>query len=155
MLRRFFIHEKTVEITLKILEAEENGKDVYPMLIAKEVNSPYSYVSKILNELERFAIIESELRGRTRVLRFTKDGKRVAEILRELVKELGKDFVARKKISKLKEIVNSCSSDFKQLAGVIAELEILKNSKDFEVVEEVKALERRVYELLGGSNGSK
>jgi len=73
MLKRIFIHEKTVEIVLKVLEAEEKGKVVYPMVIAKEIDSPYSYVSKILNELEKFAVIESELRGRTRVLRFTED----------------------------------------------------------------------------------
>ncbi len=149
MLKRIFIHEKTVEIVLKVLEAEEKGKVVYPMVIAKEIDSPYSYVSKILNELEKFAVIESELRGRTRVLRFTEDGRKLAKVLRELVKELEKDFVARKRLSKLREVIDSSENgDFKRLAGVIAELERLKDSRDREVVEGVKELKKRIEDLL-------
>ncbi len=52
-LEKMFLHEKTVEIMIKILEAEENGKRVYPLIISKEIGSPYSYISKVLSEFEK------------------------------------------------------------------------------------------------------
>ncbi len=155
-LEKMFLHEKTVEIMIKILEAEENGKSVYPLIISKEIGSPYSYISKVLSEFEKNALIESEVKGRVRVVRFTEDGRKIAEILRNLRNELRKDFVARRKLSILKDIVNGVNEDgnvFRVLAPVIAELEELKKSKDAEVLEEIKNLEKRIDELLGGSYG--
>ena len=154
-LEKMFLHEKTVEIMLKILEAEENGKNIYPLVISKEIGSPYSYISKVLSEFERNALIESEVRGRVRVVRFTEEGRRIARMLRDLKKELRKDFVARRKLSILKEIVDNAKNNgnaFRVLAPVIAELEELKSSHDAEVVEEVKNLEKKIEEVLGGSH---
>jgi len=151
-----FLHEKTVEIMLKILEAEENGKNVYPLIISKEIGSPYSYISKVLSEFEKNALIESEVKGRIRIVRFTEDGRKIAELLRKLRDELRKDFVARKKLSILKEIVNNVKNDgnvFRVLAPVIAELEELKNSNDVEVVEEAKNLEKVIDRILGDRYG--
>ncbi len=77
-------------------------------------------------------------------------------MLRNLRNELRKDFVARRKLSILKDIVNGVNEDgnvFRILAPVIAELEELKKSKDAEVLEEIKNLEKRIDELLGGSYG--
>ena len=141
---------------IKILEAEENGKKVYPLIISKEIGSPYSYISKVLSEFEKNALIESEVRGRVRVIKFTNDGRRIAEMLRELRDELRKDFVARRRLSILKEIVESVNSSenaFRILAPVIAELEELKKSNDVEVLREVEVLERRIEEILGDSHG--
>ncbi len=148
MLKKLLVHEKTVEIILKILEAEENGKKAYPMLIAKEVNSPYSYVSKILGELERFAVIESEFEGRTKVLRLTRDGRKLAKTLKELVNLLECDFVSRNRVSKLKEIYENSSKDFRSLAGILAEVERLKGSKDLEVLREVEELEKQIKTVI-------
>ncbi len=155
-LEKMFLHEKTVEIMLKILEAEENGKNVYPLIISKEIGSPYSYISKVLSEFEKNALIESEVKGRIRIVRFTEDGRKIAELLRKLRDELRKDFVARKKLSILKEIVNNVKNDgnvFRVLAPVIAELEELKNSNDVEVVEEAKNLEKVIDRILGDRYG--
>jgi predicted transcriptional regulator len=154
-LEKMFLHEKTVEIMLKILEAEENGKNIYPLVISKEIGSPYSYISKVLSEFERNALIESEIRGRVRVVRFTEEGRRIAIMLRDLKKELRKDFVARKKLSILRKIVDNAKNNgnaFRVLAPVIAELEELKSSYDAEVVEEVKNLEKKIEGVLGGSH---
>ncbi len=152
-LEKMFLHEKTVEIMLKILEAEENGKKIYPLVISKEIGSPYSYISKVLSEFERNALIESEVEGRVRVVRFTEEGRKIAEMLRNLRNELRKDFVARRKLSILKEVVKNVNENgnaFRLLAPVIAELEELKKSWDKEVLEEVRNLERRVEEILNG-----
>ncbi len=152
-LEKMFLHEKTVEIMLKILEAEENGKKIYPLVISKEVGSPYSYISKVLSEFEKNALIESEVEGRVRVVRFTEEGRKIAEMLRDLRNELRKDFVARKRLSILKEVVRNVNENgnvFRVLAPVIAELEELKKSWDGEVLEEVRNLEKRVEEILNG-----
>jgi len=147
-----FLHEKTVEIMLKILEAEENGDNAYPLGISKEVGSPYSYISKVLSEFEENALIESEFKGRIRVVRFTEDGRKIAEMLRELKKELGKDFISRKKLSILRKVVDEAEESedkFKILAPVRAELEVLKKeAKDEETLRMVEELSKRVDGLL-------
>jgi predicted transcriptional regulator len=153
MPKRLFIHEKTVDILLKILDAEENGKRVYPMLIAKEVNSPYSYVSKILNEFEKFAIVESEFEGRTKVLKLTKNGRKVAELFKEIVKLLECDLVSRDRIEKLKEIYERSPKNFRSLAGIIAEIERLKKSKDEEVLRIVNDLENEIKKVISNDGG--
>jgi len=52
-------------------------------------------------------------------------------------------------LSKLREVIDSSENgDFKRLAGVIAELERLKDSRDREVVEGVKELKKRIEDLL-------
>lgn len=151
-LEKIFLHEKTVEIMLKILEAEERDKDPYPLGISKEVGSPYSYISKVLSEFEANALIESEFKGRVRVVKFTEDGRKIAEMLRDLKRELNKDFVARKKLSILKnviEVANDNEDKYKVLAPVIAELDALKNeTEDEEVVESILKLREKAVGML-------
>lgn len=148
-----FLHEKTVDIMLKILDSEEKGESAYPLAISKEVGSPYSYISKVLSEFEENALIESEFRGRIRVVHFTEEGRKIAEMLKGLKEELGKDFIARKKISTLKdaiEFVKGEEDKFKSLAPVKVELDALKKEvKDKETLRLVEQVEREVEKLLG------
>jgi len=152
-LHKMFLHEKTVDIMLKILEIEKNDERAYPLAISKEVGSPYSYISKVLSEFEENALIESEFRGRTRVVKFTDEGRKIAEMLQKLKKELGKDFVTRKKISTLKdaiEVVKTRKEDvFRVLAPVKAELETIKKDvRDEETRKMVEEVEKEVNRLL-------
>jgi len=148
-----FLHEKTVDIMLKILDSEENGESAYPLAISKEVGSPYSYISKVLSEFEENALIESEFKGRIRVVHFTEEGRKIAEMLKGLKEELGKDFIARKKISTLKdaiEIVKGEEDKFRTLAPVKVELDALKKEvKDKETLKMVEQVEKEVEKLLG------
>jgi len=152
-LYRMFLHEKTVDIMLKILDSEENGESAYPLAISKEVGSPYSYISKVLSEFEENALIESEFKGRIRVVHFTEEGRKIAEMLKGLKEELGKDFIARKKISTLKdaiEIVKGEEDKFRTLAPVKVELDALKKEvKDKETLKMVEQVEKEVEKLLG------
>lgn len=154
-LERMFLHEKTVDIMLKILEAEEKGEEAYPLGISKEVGSPYSYISKVLSEFEENALIESEFKGRVRKVRFTKEGRKIAEIFYTLRKELKKDFVARRKLHILEEVVKSANGKereeiFKILAPVKTELNVLKSqTKDEETIELAAVLERKIDEMMG------
>jgi predicted transcriptional regulator len=148
-----FLHEKTVDIMLKILEAEESEERAYPLAISKEVGSPYSYISKVLSEFEENALIESEFKGRIRVVKFTDEGRKIAEMLRSLKEELGKDFIARKKISTLKDAVDIVKGGevdaFRVLAPVKAELETLKKQvKDNETLKMVEEMEKEVNKIL-------
>lgn len=154
-LEKMFLHEKTVEILVKILEAEENGEEPYPLGISKEIGSPYSYISKVLSEFEANALIESEFKGRIRVVRFTEDGRKIAELLRQLRNELRKDFVSRKKLFTLKSVideVNGVEGDEKlrKLIPVKLELEkIASETEDEDIIREVTSLIKRVEELMG------
>ncbi|MDI9611327.1 MAG: ArsR family transcriptional regulator [Archaeoglobales archaeon] len=145
MLCRLFLHEKTVEILLNILEAEERGEKVYPLQISNILNSPYSHISRVISEFEKNSIIESKLEGRTRILRLTDCGKRVALMLRELKNELSKDFVSIMKLRKLEEIYQNSKKDFYCLAPIIVELEILLSStKDETAIKEAMKLKKRI-----------
>ncbi|MFP3908751.1 MAG: ArsR family transcriptional regulator [Halobacteriota archaeon] len=153
-LYKMFLHEKTVDIMLRILEAEENGEKAYPLAISKDVGSPYSYISKVLSEFEDNALLESEFKGRIRVVRFTEEGERIAEMLRSLKQELEKDFIARKKIATLKEAIdvvdNKEEDQFKVLAPVKVELETLSQQvKDNETLKMVEEMKREVDSRLG------
>lgn len=152
-LYKMFLHEKTVDIMLRILEADENGEKAYPLAISKDVGSPYSYISKVLSEFEDNALLESEFKGRIRVVKFTEEGERIAKMLRTLKEELEKDFIARKKIATLKEAIDVQESNedlFKALAPVKVELETLKQQvKDNETLRMVEEMEKEVDTRIG------
>lgn len=150
-LGRIFLHEKTVSILLRILEGEERGEDIYPLQISNDVGSPYSYISKVLKEFEKNAIIESKFKGRIRIVKLTDHGKNVAMKLRKLKKELEKDFPARKKLSILKKVASGVNEKdrFKILAPVFAELEILeRTTEDEEVLKEVFKFKKEIEGIL-------
>ncbi len=151
-MEKLFLHEKAVDIIVKIYQAEIDGKSAYPLSISKEVGSPYSYISKVLGIFEENALIESEFEGRIRKVRLTEDGKRVAELLIELKKALKMDFVSRKKIRALETVIQSLDgkkgdSVLHVVLPVKAELERLKTDDD-EVIERAKRLMRSIEEMI-------
>lgn len=153
-MEKLFLHEKAVEVLVKIYEAEKNGDYAYPLSISREVGSPYSYISKVLGVFEENALIESEFEGRIRKVRLTEDGRKVAELLIELKKLLNRDFVARKKIRLLESEIYSLNGKrgedaLKILLPIKAELDRLE-THDEEVLEKVRLLRRRVEEILNG-----
>ncbi len=154
-MEKLFLHEKAVDIIVKIYEAEQNGENAYPLSISKEVGSPYSYISKVLGVFEENALIESEFEGRIRKVRLTEDGKKVAELLIELRKVLNRDFVARKKIKMLESVIESIDGNkgnmaLKIVLPVKAELERL-NTQDEEVIERAKRLMKAIEEIANAT----
>ncbi len=147
---RLFLHERTVEIMLKILEAQEENKKIYPLQISNELGSPYSYISKVLGDFERNSLVESKHEGRIRSLYLTEFGIKIAKLLRELKIELNKDFNARKKLKILNNILeNENDRDFRTLAPVLAELEIIgRTTHDEEVKRRVEKMRRIVEEMI-------
>lgn len=149
MVCKLFLHEKTVEILLTILQYEEKGEKIYPLQISNLLESPYSYISKVIREFERNFIIESKVEGRTRYIKLTEFGKRIAVMLRELKSELEKDLVALARLEKLKKIFENGQKDFYTLAPIIAELEILASSTKDEIIrKEVISFKQNLEELV-------
>ncbi|MEM0350675.1 MAG: ArsR family transcriptional regulator [Archaeoglobaceae archaeon] len=146
---KLFLHERAVAILLAILSYEEKGERIYPLQISNLLKSPYSYVSKVLNEFEKNCIIESKLEGRTRAIKLTKHGKKIATALKEVKKLLDRDIIAETKLEFLKKIFENGQKDFYSLAPILAELELLMNAtKDEYVIEEIKNLKRRLEEVI-------
>ena len=153
MLFKLFLHEKTVGILLTILDFEERGEKIYPLSISNLLNSPYSYVSKVLGEFERLCLVESKLEGRTRIVRLTDYGKRIATALRDLKKLLERDIVAESRLDFLKRIFENGQKDFYSLAPILAELEILiSKTRDEVVLEEAKRMKKMVEEMICSGN---
>ena len=153
-MEKLFLHEKAVEVLVKIYEAEKNGDYAYPLSISRDVGSPYSYISKVLGVFEENALIESEFEGRIRKVRLTEDGRKVAELLIELKNLLKRDFVARKKIRMLESAIYSLNGQrgedaLRILLPVKAELDRLE-THDEEVLERVRILKKRVEEIING-----
>lgn len=153
-MEKLFLHEKAVEVLVKIYEAEKNGDYAYPLSISRDVGSPYSYISKVLGVFEENALIESEFEGRIRKVRLTEDGRKVAELLIELKKLLSRDFVARKRIRMLESAIYSLNGQkgeeaLRILLPVKAELDRLE-THDEEVLERVRFLKKRVEEIING-----
>lgn len=151
-LEKIFFHEKAVEILLKVYEAENSGEHAYPLSISRDIGSPYSYISKMLGMFEENALVESEFEGRKRKIRLTDEGKKVAELLFELLNLLKKDFVSRKRLKELERIFYSLNGQkgedaLKILLPLKAELENF-NSEDEEVVSSAKSLKARVEAIL-------
>ncbi|AKG92297.1 hypothetical protein GAH_00350 [Geoglobus ahangari] len=153
-MEKLFLHEKAVEVLVKIYEAEKNGDYAYPLSISREVGSPYSYISKVLGVFEENALIESEFEGRIRKVRLTEEGKRVAELLIELKKLLSRDFVVRKKVKMLESAIHGLNGQrgedvLKMLLPVKAELERIE-TRDSEAMEKIRHLRAQVEEILNG-----
>lgn len=149
-LTKLFLHERTVEILLRILDAEKANEKIYPLQISNDLGSPHSYISKVLSEFEKNAIVESKNEGRMRMVYLTPYGRKVAELLSSLKKELEKDFNARKKLEILKGVAFNGKKDWKIFLPVIAELDILrKSTDDEEVVKEAEKLIVEIEKMIG------
>ncbi len=149
-LEKLFLHEKAVNILVKIYEYEMSGKDAYPLCISREVHSPYSYISKVLGIFEKAAIIESKFEGRIRRIKLTEDGRELARQFLQIKNLLNRDFLARKKLRILESTLKDLNdNDPTQLLPIKAELENIK-TQDNDVIKKVEELKKKVEEMLNG-----
>ncbi len=148
-IEKIFLHERTVDILLRILQAEENGEKIYPLQISRDVGSPYSYVSKVLSDFEDNWIIETWFEGKMRVIRLSEAGRRIATMFRNLKNELKRDFKAMKKLKILENVLESHERSFEILAPVMAELNLLKSStEDEKILKRIRELEEEISRFL-------
>ncbi len=151
-LEKLFLHEKAVDILVKIYEYENSGKEPYPLCISREVRSPYSYISKVLGIFEKAALIESEFEGRIRKIKLTEDGKELAKQFLQIKSILNRDFLARKRLRILESVINNLDGKdiLHALLPVKAELENIKTD-DEEAAKKLEALRKKVEEMLNGA----
>lgn len=71
-----FFREKPA-MMLVFLKNSKN--DVYASSVAKKIDCTYSHVVKILQEMEKAALIRFEKTGRLKLLTLTKKGQEIAE----------------------------------------------------------------------------
>lgn len=77
---------------VKILICLKDGP-VYATKVSKDVDCTYSHTVKLLDQLEKYGLVEFEKKGRIKLIRLTNDGK-------DLLGSLESAFI---KLSKLKE----------------------------------------------------
>ena len=78
----YFLREKPSMMLIKLMD---KSKPRYPSIIAKEVDCTYAHTVRVLQEMERFKLIEFKKQGRRKIITLTKQGKEIAEILTKLV----------------------------------------------------------------------
>lgn len=64
----------------KMLVALNNSsKEVYASSLAKEIDGTYSYIVKVLMDMEKAGLVEFKKQGRLKIIKLTKKGLDVAE----------------------------------------------------------------------------
>ncbi len=64
------------------------GRDVYIQYIASKVNSPHSYVWLIVRKFEEAGLVECIMEGRTKIIKLTNKGEKIADKIRDVLQEL-------------------------------------------------------------------
>ncbi len=71
-----FFREKPA---MMLVHLKNNKNDVYASSLAKKIDCTYSHVVKILQEMEKSALVNFEKTGRLKLLTLTKKGEEMAE----------------------------------------------------------------------------
>jgi len=85
---KLLFREKAVEILMTIYQENQSGKDVYIQYVASRVNSPHSYVWLVVKKFEQAGLVETEVEGRTKIIRLTNKGQRISQLIEEIIDEL-------------------------------------------------------------------
>ncbi len=87
---KIIFKEKALEILMTIYLGNIKGRDVYIQYIASKVNSPHSYVWLIVKKFEDAGIVECVVNGRTKIIKLTEKGEKVASYVKKIVEEMSK-----------------------------------------------------------------
>ncbi|AAB89883.1 predicted coding region AF_1382 [Archaeoglobus fulgidus DSM 4304] len=82
---KLLFKEKALEILMTIYYESLGGNDVYIQYIASKVNSPHSYVWLIIKKFEEAKMVECELEGRTKIIRLTDKGQKIAQQIKSII----------------------------------------------------------------------
>jgi len=73
---------------IRILLALLQDKKWYPSLLAKESDLSYVHTAKLIDLLEEIDLVSSEFKGKTKVIKLTEKGEKLARSLEEITKNL-------------------------------------------------------------------
>jgi predicted transcriptional regulator len=88
----FFLQEKPARILLSITEL----RNPYPLAIAKKVDTTYAHAQNVLSKMESYGIIKSRRKGRTRYVKLTKRGEKIAKAIKNLYSTIERTKEARR-----------------------------------------------------------
>ena len=71
-----FFREKPA---MMLVHLKNTKNDIYASSLAKKIDCTYSHVVKILQEMEKSALVNFEKTGRLKLLTLTKKGEEIAE----------------------------------------------------------------------------
>lgn len=67
-----------------LVALRKGGKNRYGSVLAKEVDCTYSHAVKILQEMEKAALVNFERQGRIKTIKLTDSGNKVAEHIEKI-----------------------------------------------------------------------
>ncbi len=85
---KLLFKERVLEILMTIYFETLEGRDVYIQYIASKVNSPHSYVWLIVRKFEEAGLVECIMEGRTKIIKLTNKGEKIANKIRDVLQEL-------------------------------------------------------------------
>lgn len=81
-LEEFFLNVKPAKILIAL---NDPNTDSYASAISKKTDCTYSHTVRIIQKLENFGLVESEMKGRKKQLELTDKGQRLAKALSEVM----------------------------------------------------------------------
>ncbi len=75
-MKNFFLNEKPV---MALVAIRQKRDDVYGSIISKEIDTTYAHTVKILSRLEENDLVETEKKGRKKILNLTEEGKEYSD----------------------------------------------------------------------------
>lgn len=76
--------EKAVKVLMTIYFENLKNNDVYIQSIANKVNSPHSYIWLLIKKFEKANLVECCVTGRTKVIKLTEKGEKIASCIKEI-----------------------------------------------------------------------
>jgi DNA-binding MarR family transcriptional regulator len=128
-LESLLIREKPALALLAVEEMEP----AYAAIVAKRIDSTFPHTSSILSQLEDFGLVKARPEGRVRYLQLTERGKKVANALRELYRQLKEPKEQLKSLERLRPIAASESKNPLRLGPLRRDLSKLKSGGDEEI----------------------
>ncbi|RZN60721.1 hypothetical protein [Methanonatronarchaeum sp. AMET6-2] len=90
------------EVPVKIILAVHREGETYPTEISYRIEGSYSHIVRTISDLVEIGILESEIRGRRKVISFTDKGREVADRVIEI---LDGDFKEKDVSDKLEKVI--------------------------------------------------
>jgi DNA-binding MarR family transcriptional regulator len=87
-MKDFFLKEKPVMALVTIRRERE---EIYCSVISKKIDTTYAHTVKIISRMEEEGLIESEKKGRKKILSLTAKGKKFSDHFLDILEEFEKD----------------------------------------------------------------
>lgn len=81
-LEEFFLNVKPAKILIAL---NDPNTESYASAISKKTDCTYSHTVRIIQKLEGFDLVESEMKGRKKELELTDRGQKLAKVLSEVM----------------------------------------------------------------------